>query len=167
VDGLCVVLMGRVEPGSAQRRRRLLLTQVPQALELVAACLAAGMPVRTACRAIVSAFDGPVAEELRRVLSLIDLGVSDAEAWTMLADHPQLGPAAADLARSVESGTRMVEGLRQHAAAAREARRSALQVQARRVGVRSVLPLMTCFIPSFMLIGVVPTVASAVFNALR
>ena len=60
----------------------------------------------------------------------------------------------------------MVEGLRHHAAAARELRRSELQVQARAVGVRSVLPLMTCFIPSFMLLGIVPAVVSAVFNAL-
>jgi hypothetical protein len=34
------------------------------------------------------------------------------------------------------------------------------------LGERSVLPLVTCFIPSFMLLGIVPAVASAVFNAL-
>jgi hypothetical protein len=28
-----------------------------------------------------------------------------------------------------------------------------------------VLPMMICFIPSFMLLGIVPTVVSAVFNA--
>jgi hypothetical protein len=31
--------------------------------------------------------------------------------------------------------------------------------------VRSVLPLMTCFIPAFLLLGVVPTVVSAVVQA--
>jgi pilus assembly protein TadC len=124
------------------------------------------LPVRTACAAVVRTFDGPVADDLGQVLSLLELGVSDVAAWSALHDHPQLGLAAADLARSVESGTSMVEGLRHHAAAARKARRSALQVQARAVGVRSVLPLMTCFIPSFMLLGVVPAVVSAVFNAL-
>ena len=30
---------------------------------------------------------------------------------------------------------------------------------------RSVLPMMICFIPSFMLLGIVPAVVSAVFNA--
>jgi pilus assembly protein TadC len=99
------------------------------------------------------------------VLSLMELGVADVDAWRALDDHPQLGLAAADLARSVESGTSMVEGLRHHAAAAREARRGALQVRARAVGVRSVLPMMTCFIPSFMLLGIVPAIVSAVFNA--
>jgi hypothetical protein len=32
------------------------------------------------------------------------------------------------------------------------------------VGVRSVLPMMICLIPSFMLPGVVPAVVSAIFN---
>jgi pilus assembly protein TadC len=140
--------------------------EVPQALELMAACLGAGLPARAACAAVVRTFDGPVADDLGQVLGLLELGVGDVVAWRALRDHPQLGLAAADLARSVESGISMVEGLRHHACGAREARRSELQVRARAVGVRSVLPLMTCFIPSFMLLGIVPAVVSAVFNAL-
>jgi len=161
-----VLALGWVEPQSTRRRRQRLIMEVPQALELMAACLGAGLPARTACAAVVQTFDGPVADDLGQVLALLELGVGDVVAWEALRDHPQLGLAAADLARSVESGTSMVEGLRHHAAAAREARRSELQVRARAVGVRSVLPLMTCFIPSFMLLGIVPAVASAVFNAL-
>jgi len=161
-----VLALGWVEPQSTRRRRQRLIMEVPQALELMAACLGAGLPARTACAAVVQTFDGPVADDLGQVLALLELGVGDVVAWEALRDHPQLGLAAADLARSVESGTSMVEGLRHHAAAAREARRSELQVRARAVGVRSVLPLMTCFIPSFMLLGIVPAVVSAVFNAL-
>jgi hypothetical protein len=29
------------------------------------------------------------------------------------------------------------------------------------------MPLMLCFIPAFLLIGIVPTVASAILNALQ
>jgi pilus assembly protein TadC len=161
-----VLALGWVEPRSTRRRRQHLIMEVPQALELMAACLGAGLPARTACAAVVQTFDGPIADDLGHVLAQLELGVGDVVAWRALHDHPQLGLAAADLARSVESGTSMVEGLRHHAAAARELRRSELQVQARAVGVRSVLPLMTCFIPSFMLLGIVPAVVSAVFNAL-
>ena len=93
------------------------LVEGPQALELLAACLAAGLPARTACSAVVQSFDGPVADDLGQVLSLMELGVADVDAWRVLDDHPQLGLAAADLARSVESGTSMVEGLQHHAAA--------------------------------------------------
>ena len=56
--------------------------------------------------------------------------------------------------------------LRHHAVQARERRQAALQVVARSVGVRSVLPLMTCFIPAFLLLAAVPTVASALARAL-
>ena len=160
-----LLALGWLEPRSAKRRRRQLIMEVPQALELLAACLATGLPARTACMAVVQAFDGPVADDLGQVLALQQLGVGDVAAWKALADHPQLGLAAGDLARSVESGTSMVEGLRHHATVAREARRGALQVLARGVGVRSVLPMMICFIPSFMLLGIVPAVVSAIFSA--
>ena len=161
-----VLVLGWIEPRSARTRRQQLIMEVPQALELMAACLGAGLPARTACAAVVRTFEGAVADDLGQVLALQQLGVPDAAAWRTLHDHPQLGLAAADLARSVESGTSMVEGLRHQAAAAREARRSVLQVRARTVGVRSVLPLMMCFIPSFLLLGIVPAVVSAVFHAL-
>jgi pilus assembly protein TadC len=160
-----LLTLGWLEPRSARRRRQQLIMDAPQALELLAACLAAGLPASTACAAVVRAFDGPVADDLGRVLAMLELGVGEVAAWRALRDHPQLGLAADDLARSVESGTSMVQGLHHHATAAREARRGVLQVRARAVGVRSVLPMMICFIPSFMLLGIVPAVVSAVFNA--
>ena len=166
VTVLGAVLLGRLEPLSVRRRREQLISDTPQALELMATTLAAGMPVRLAGRAVADAFDSALGKDLGRVLALVDLGVSDAEAWRTLQDHPQLGLAAQDLSRSVESGTMMVEALRRHAAAARETRRAGLVIRARSVGVRSVLPLMTCFIPSFLLLGVVPTVVSSLVAAL-
>jgi Flp pilus assembly protein TadB len=166
VAGLATVLLGLLEPRAVRLRRERLIADAPQALDLLAVCLAAGMPVRLAGRMVVEAFDGPVAEDLGRVLALADLGVAESEAWRTLVPHPQLGRAASDLSRCVDSGTLMVEALGRHAAAAREARRTALVVRARSVGVRSVLPLMTCFLPAFLLLGVVPTVVSALVAAL-
>lgn len=160
-----VLALGWLEPLAVRRRQQQLVLEIPQALELMAACLAVGTPPRAACAAVVGAFAGPVGEDLQPVLRAVELGVPDSEAWAALAGHPQLGPAAVDLARSVESGTQMVEALRSHARVAREHRRSALQLLARSVGVRSVLPLMLCFIPAFLLLGVVPTVVSAVVQA--
>lgn len=161
-----VVVLGRLEPTRTRRHQEQLVLQLPHALELLSACLAAGMPLRQATRAVAAAFEGAVSDDLGQVLRLVDLGVPDAEAWRSLRDHPQWAAAAIDLARSVESGTMMVDVLVHHAGAARELRRAALEVRAKSVGVRSVLPLMTCFLPAFMLLGVIPTVASAVIAAL-
>jgi hypothetical protein len=98
-------------------------------------------------------------------VSLLELGVGEVAVWRSIHDHPQLGLAAADGPVPRSPGASVVDGLQQHAAAAREARRGALQVRARAVGVRSVAPMMGCFIPSFMVLGVVPSVVSAVFSA--
>ncbi|MET1007505.1 MAG: type II secretion system F family protein [Propionibacteriaceae bacterium] len=166
VTVVLVVVLGRLEPAAVKRRRRRLVLDLPQALELLSAGLAAGMPLRQATTAVAESFDGPVAEDLGRVLALVNLGVADAEAWRVLRDQPLWTAAAVDLARSVESGTMMVDVLAHHANDARTRRRADLEVRARAVGVRSVLPLMCCFLPAFMLLGVIPTVASAVMNAI-
>ena len=159
------VVLGHLEPTTARRRRWRLTADTPQALDLMSVCLAAGLPLRAALSTVVDVFDGPVSDDLGRVLVLVELGVGDAEAWRSLADHPDLGPAAAELARSVDAGTMMAESLAAHAGEARARRLGEVEVAARRVGVRSVLPLMTCFIPAFLLVGIVPTVVSAVLSA--
>jgi pilus assembly protein TadC len=161
-----IIALGWVEPARSRRRRRQLLMDVPQALELLASCLAAGLPLRAATAAVVSAYTGPVREDLSTVLRLIDLGVSEVDAWRTLRRHPELGSAAVDLARSAQWGTMLVETLNHHARAARQRRQAVPQVAARAVGVRSVLPLMMCFLPAFLLIGIVPAVVSAISSAL-
>lgn len=160
------VLLGRLEPVATRRRRQRLILDTPAALELLGACLAAGLPPRNATAAVVAVFEGPVAEDLGKVLAAVNLGVSDAVAWRTLRSHPQLGPAAIDLARCVESGTRMAETLAHHGRDARRQRQATLEVAAKAVGVRSVLPLMGCFIPAFLLLGIVPTLVSAISRAL-
>jgi len=160
------IALGWVEPRRTRRRRRQLLMDIPHALELLASCLGAGLPLTSATAAVVSVYTGPVREDLSTVLRLIDLGVSEADAWRTLRGHPELGSAAVDLARSAQWGTTLVDTLNHHAKAARQRRQAALQVAARSVGVRSVLPLMTCFLPAFLLIGIVPSVVSAISHAL-
>ncbi len=157
--------LGLLEPASTRARQRRLVMEAPQALDLLAACLAAGLPPRNATAAVVSVFDGPLAEDLGAVARAVDVGLSDATAWRSLRGHPQLGEAAVDLARAVESGTRMVETLTFYARDARQRRASAVESTAKAVGVRCVLPMMICFVPSFILVGVLPAVVSAFLAA--
>ncbi|GAB3752357.1 type II secretion system F family protein [Microlunatus parietis] len=159
-----VVATGWVETGSYRRRRRQLIMDLPQTLALLGAAVGAGLPLRGAVREVAAASGGPIADDLRRVLAQIELGRPEEEAWRDLRRDPVWAPVAVDLARSVESGTRLAEGLRRHAEFARQRRRAAIEIVARAVGVRSVLPLMACFVPAFILIGIVPTVASALLK---
>ncbi|WP_152361176.1 type II secretion system F family protein [Microlunatus speluncae] len=159
-----VVLTGWVETGAGRRRRHQLIMELPQALSLLGAAVGAGLPLRTATRHVAAGQSGPVADDLGRVLAEIELGRPEGEAWRDLRQDPVWAPIAVDLARSVESGTRLAEGLSRHAELARRRRQASIEVVARGVGVRSVLPLMACFVPAFILIGIVPTIASALLK---
>lgn len=143
-----------------------LRASVPAVCDLMSVCLDAGRPPRTALRVVLGVVDGPAAEALGAVQARIDLGVDEAEAWgglTAVAGYREVGR---DLARSVRSGLGLSDLLRQHAADARADRASRALVRARAAGVRSVVPLMLCFLPAFMLLGVVPLFGALVVQLL-
>ncbi len=63
--------------------------------------------------------------------------------------------------RALESGAPLADGLTRLAADRRRERNTQVQRRARTVGVKAAGPLAACFLPAFMLIGVVPTIAGA------
>jgi pilus assembly protein TadC len=153
---------GRIIAPAERRRRTRRRADLPGALELMASCLRAGLPVRGAAAAVAAAHSGPLADDIGVVLAQIAIGDSESRAWLRLAHDEAWGLVARDLARSVESGTTLVELLQAHADRGRRERHAAVVAAARTVGVRSVLPLMTCYLPAFMLVGIVPIIAGAV-----
>ena len=159
--GLGAVALGRLESGASRQAVAGLQADLPQAWELLAAGLAAGLPLRSALAEVVEVVDGQLAELLGEVLTRTRLGEPDEVAWRTLADHPLLGQTCRDLARSVASGTSVAELLNEYAVQAREDRTAAAESRAKATGVRAVLPLMICFLPAFFLIGIVPIVAGA------
>lgn len=164
---MAYLVAGRLETPAAQRRRQQLIEDLPAALDLLSAAIAAGLPLRSAVGELLAVLDGPLAEDLRSVITSIDLGRDEAPAWRSLHDHPALGPISVDLARSLESGTMVAATLQRHATIARRNRRGDREARARTVGVKSVPPLMLCFVPAFLLISIVPIAAAGIIQALR
>ena len=156
------VVAGRVVTPAARRRRARQRAELPGVLELIAASLRAGLPVRGAAAAVAAASPGPLADDIDLVLAQVAIGDAESRAWLRLAEDPVWGPVARDLARSVESGTTLVELLQAHAERARRERHAGVVAAARTVGVRSVLPLMACYLPAFLLVGIVPVVAGTI-----
>lgn len=159
-----LVAAGGVLVGSGYLRRptdhRALTRELPDALEFLAVCLQAGSPTSTAVGTVAEVSPKATAEVLGRVIAHLQVGRSAEEAWHELREHPVWGFAARDLVRSARSGTSLVSTLQIHAEDARQARQDAEAKRARTVGVKSVVPLMACFLPAFVMIGVVPIVAS-------
>lgn len=153
---------GRLETRTQRQRRTAALEALPVALELLAVCLEAGAPLRGAVHRVAAL--GPLAavEALSRIDATVGLGVDESTAWEQLAGDPVWGPVARDVVRGLATGTPTRDVLLQHAREGRRSAQTARLARARSVGVRSTLPLMTCFLPAFLLLGVVPVVASLV-----
>lgn len=155
--------LGRMDGGDLSRRRQRLAEQLPEVLGLLASALSAGSPTRVAVAEVAAVSPAESRTVLETVGSHILVGRSEQQAWDDIAADPALAPVwgspARDLARNALSGAAVVEVLQVHAAEARAHHRSQIEKQARTVGIRSVLPMMTCFLPAFVLVGVVPIIA--------
>ena len=154
-----VVVIAIARSGRPDRATALLAEQLPEALDFLAVCLEAGLPIARAV-ATVSAVSPPATRDLLdEVATRLALGSAGELAWASLRLHPCWGRAAADIARAQRSGTALTGVLRMHADDARRQARDLAAKRARTVGVRSVIPLVACFLPAFVLVGVVPIVA--------
>jgi hypothetical protein len=96
----------------------------------------------------------------------LDLGAEPVGVWCEVAAGPgPLAPLGRTMARSLQTGAPMADGLALLAADLRRRRRAVTEQRARSVGVRAAAPLGLCFLPAFVLVGVVPAVVSA-FSAM-
>ncbi len=145
-----------------RRKQRELANQLPEALELLACCLAAGAPMSRAIQLVAEVSPPATQRLLAGVSAALTVGRDPTAAWLSLADHPDWGPPARDAARSARSGTSLAAGLQIQAEEARRRLKEEQHKRARAIGVKSVQPLVLCFLPAFVCLGVVPLLASLV-----
>jgi hypothetical protein len=141
----------------------------PEAAELLAACLAAGADPVRAAEVVASAIRPPgrlvtssehaafdLASRFQEVAHLLRLGGNPVTSWRPVAAEPGLRPVAEAIGRAGLSGAPPVTAIRACAKDLRLERHAASTAAARRAGVRGVAPLASCFLPAFVLIGIVP-----------
>ena len=153
---------GKLERRGARLHRLAAIEALPATLELLAACVEAGAPLRSAVHRVAALAPPGSAAALRRLDAAVGLGMDEPAAWEQLRGDAAWGPVARDVVRSLATGTASRDVLLQHAGEVRRASQAARLGRARSVGVRSTIPLMTCFLPAFLLLGVVPIVASLI-----
>jgi Flp pilus assembly protein TadB len=149
-------VLARLEPATVRRLREQRLAALPDALNLLAAALTAGLPVSAAVTAVAGVVGGPLAVELARVGDLYALGAGPAAAWADVAADPVLGPAARAAARSADSGSALAGAFQRLAADTRADGQVRAESAARRAGVLAMAPLGLCFLPAFVCLGVAP-----------
>lgn len=151
--------MGRVSWIDHAARQRQLAWDLPQVCDLLAAMVDAGLPLRRAAEIVVEELSGPLEVVLGEAVAQLRLGVPEPEVWRSVAAEASLADFGRALSRIAQSGSAAGPVLSALASESRRVAANEAMVRSRRVGVRSVLPLMLCFMPAFVLLGIVPLIA--------
>ena len=159
-------LLRRLEPAAARRRRLREAADLPLAADLLAAALRAGAPLDRAVLAVADALGGPLGERLGRVGRTLRLGGGPEEAWGHLSPVAGAERLTHAAIRSSTSGAALAGALTRLADDLRAGRATAAEAAARRSGVLLVLPLGLCFLPAFILAGLVPVIVAVLGDVL-
>jgi pilus assembly protein TadC len=146
---------------------------VASSLDVLAVCLAAGMAVSTAAAVTAASAPPTLAEVLRRAADLLALGADPVVAWSFSPDttHSAVDDHTVALLRlarrSASSGTALAAGVAELADQSRHGAAHAATAAAERAGVLIAGPLGLCFLPAFVLLGIVPVVAGLAGDVLQ
>jgi len=160
-------LLRRIEPAASRRARQAATDELPFAADLLAAALRAGVPVDAAARTTGAGIGGTLGRDLVRVADGLRLGLEPGDAWPVLGATQGADRIVDTVVRSAESGAAMARALERLADDLRGSRAIAVEAAAARVGVLIVLPLGLCFLPAFVLAGIVPVIVAVLGGVLR
>lgn len=160
-------VLRRRESRSAREDRLAAAADLPFAIDLMAASLRAGTPPAAVTQTVGVALGGTLGNRLCRVAHALELGASPVDAWAHLHGVPGARRVTVAAVRSSESGAGLASALARLADELRTARVTACEAAARRAGVLVVLPLGLCFLPAFVLAGLVPIVLSVLGEVIR
>lgn len=140
-------------------RKAEILSELPDAVELLAICTRAGLNVPLALERVAQRSQGILGGEMRNLQKEIDLGVSRREALTSMGERT--GVARLDdlmrlLVNAERFGSKIASSLETFASGLRAERRRRAEEQARRAPVKMLFPLVFLILPAFVLLTVVP-----------
>lgn len=143
-----------------------LAAQAADMADMLGACVASGASLERATAQVAAALHAPARDLLAGAAAQQALGAHAAAAWAELRNHEATAPVARAIVRSLDSGAPLADALTSCATELRDIRRARIEVMAQAVAVKAVGPLGLCFLPAFLLIGVVPLVAGLVSESI-
>lgn len=149
-----VVLAGR-----ASTRQQTIAKALPEALDLLALTVEAGLGFEQALQVVADNTTGPLAGELRRLLREIELGVSRRDALAALrerTDVPELSSFVVALVQSDQMGIALGDVLKTQAAQVRLRRRQHAKERAAKTPVKILFPVVLGIFPALFLVTVGP-----------
>jgi tight adherence protein C len=159
-----LVAIRLVERRAARRDRAVRAATAPAVIDLLGAGLLAGLNPHLAVLRVVERAPDALRDELALAATVLHVGGTPADALRAAAERAgvdELRAAAGALEAAERWGAPPAEALAARAEALRSRARHQAEAEAGRAAVRLAFPLVFCFLPAFVLLTVVPTVAGA------
>ena len=134
------------------------------ALEMLAAAVSQGASIPRALEAVGRAWRGSEGDALAGVAAALHRGADWHNAWALARAHPRCGGVMATLSDTLEPayrhGTSPLPRIEAAVDQIDKDERRLIEERAAKLGVRMLVPTGACFLPSFVLIGVMPVIVS-------
>ncbi|BBH67330.1 type II secretion system protein [Actinoplanes sp. OR16] len=143
------------------KRQELMQRNLPDVMDALVIGVEAGLGLDSAMDQVARTMRGPMADELRRVLQEMRLGVSRAEALRSLSGRTtvrDLKRLVTALVQAGDLGISVAPILREHAADQRVRRRQRAEEQAQKIPVKLLFPVLFCMFPAIFVIIIGPAV---------
>jgi tight adherence protein C len=164
--GLFLVLVGFFGPDYlvniyARRRREQIRAALPDALDLLAVSVEAGLGLDGAIAKLTEHMEGPLAEEFGLTLSEMRIGESRGEALKRLgerADTPEVSSFTRSIIQADQLGTSLGRILRVQAADTRLRRQAAAEERAMKAPIKMLFPTVLFIFPAMFLVILGPAI---------
>lgn len=166
ITGLLAGAFGYVLPdlllwSRGKERQGIIQRELPDTLDQLTISVEAGLGFDAALTRVASTGQGPLAEELRRLLGEVKVGVPRGEALRHLLDRTdvqELRHFVLALQQAEEYGLPVARVLRIQSSELRVKRRQRAEEQAMKIPVKIVFPLVLCIFPALFVVLLGPAV---------
>ena len=141
--------------------------ELPDAIDLMTISVESGLGFDAAVQQVSTNTEGPLADELGRVLREMQIGQSRAEALRSFADRttvPELRTFVSAMVQADAFGIPIAQVLRVQSSEIRVKRRQAAEQKAMQVPVKITIPLIFCILPCLFVAVMGPAALSVMDN---
>ncbi len=139
--------------GKVKAKQKVVIKALPDALDLITTCVEAGLGLDAALQRVAEKSEGPLADELARMLRDVSMGKLRREAMTELSERvgvEELSNFITAIIQAEQLGVGIAQVLRVQSDQLRTKRRQRAERQAQEAPIKMIFPLVLFIFPAFL-----------------
>jgi tight adherence protein C len=147
--------------GKVKAKQKVVIKALPDALDLITTCVEAGLGLDASIQRVAEKSEGPLADELQKMLRDVSMGKLRREAMTELSDRvgvEELSSFITAIIQAEQLGVGIAQVLRVQSDQLRTKRRQRAERQAQEAPIKMIFPLVLFIFPAFLAVILGPAV---------